>query len=448
MTTDVTGVTTKPDRLSARGRHAVPQNVSTTDRTAPCDFDADPLQQLLYDAFVVQESEIDTESLSAIVEVQGLIATGKLDIDAVMDMIAVHAQNVADATGIAIGLLNGEQLVYRAGSGSAAAYVGKHVIATLCISRRKAASREILRVENAETDTRIESAICRQFGAQSLLILPIHRDRDVVGVLEVLFTDAHTFEQREVRTYRLMADLVEEAMSCAACLEHKTGQTADLLTMRQDVGQISPKMQISPKVTTPVSDGSVLHLANNRAIRQAGGDSFAATVGVPALKQSALAVSKRRRGAPRYKAQWETALVVAVVLVVTCGIAYRARRTLSPAGAAALQRSNPIEQRLPIVPTRVQGNITSKPQNALDPGEDGRRATTMKRWVRVGDNEIDYVTEDVTVRYFTPIPGRPRVLDRNNQVRHISEDVTVRYFTPQPPLAPPPVARTPQPVGR
>jgi len=78
-------------------------------------------------------------------------------------------------------------------------------------------------------------------------------------------------------------------------------------------------------------------------------------------------------------------------------------------------------------------NSTSKPQTALGLKEEGRTAArTMKQWVRVGNNELDYVTQDVTVRYFTPKHAPQRVLDRNSRVRYISEDVTVRYFTPKP----------------
>lgn len=441
---DVTGDRTGSDRSSARGRTAVLQNVSATDMTAPFNFDAEPLQQLLCDAFAVQESGMNKESLAAIVKVQGLIATGELDIDRAMGMIAAHAQNVANAAGIAIGLLNGDQLVYRAGSGSAAPRIGQQVIATLCVSSRNAASREILRVENAQTDKRIESSICRQFGAQSLLILPIHHDGRVAGVLEVLFAEAHTFQQREVRTYRLMAGLVEEAMSCATRPEQKTSQAADLSALRQHFEQIRPQ------VNTTLSDaGPVLHVATNGAPRKTFGDSYAAAVKAPALEQSALAESKRERSkrareAPPYQNRWKSALAVAAVLVLACGVAYRDhRRTLSPSGAAALPRSNPIEQQALVVSTQGQDFITSKPHTALGPTEDGRRtARTKMGWVRVGDNELDYVTKDVTVRYFTPNTAQSSALDRNNQVRHISDDVTVRHFTPQPP-----VARTTQPAG-
>ncbi len=52
-------------------------------------------------------------------------------------------------------------------------------MATLIVAADTKGSREILRVENTQKDTRIESAICQQFGAKSLLILLIYHDRAV-----------------------------------------------------------------------------------------------------------------------------------------------------------------------------------------------------------------------------------------------------------------------------
>ena len=182
-------------------------------------FDRESFQELLANAFAVQESDIDRESLSAIVEVQRLIAKGELDADGTMHLIVDCARDVAHAGGIAVAVLEGNQLVYRAGSGVASSYVGRHAIASLVVSADTHASREILRVENAETDTRIEAAICRQFGGMALVMFLIYRDRVAVGLLQVIFTEPHAFQDREVRTYRLMAGLIEDAMSRTGALE-------------------------------------------------------------------------------------------------------------------------------------------------------------------------------------------------------------------------------------
>ena len=57
------------------------------------------------------------------------------------------------------------------------------------------------------------------------------------------------------------------------------------------------------------------------------------------------------------------------------------------------------------------------------------------RWVRVGNNELDYVAEDVTVRYFTGTSTQPRSQLSHGHVKTIGDDVTVRYFGSEP-LAP------------
>src|SRR3982074_2252410 len=182
-------------------------------------LDRESFQKFLANAYSVQQSQVDSQSLSAIVEIQRLIAKGDLDVDGTLHLIVDRTQDVANASGVAIGLLKGDQLVYRAGSGSAATYTGRSSTARLVVPADSKANCEILRVENAETDARIEAAVCRQFGAKSLLILLICHDEAVAGVLEIFFSEAHVFQDREVRTYRLMAGLVGEAMSQAARLE-------------------------------------------------------------------------------------------------------------------------------------------------------------------------------------------------------------------------------------
>jgi len=211
----------------------------------PSSLDRKTFQQLLANAFAVQESQINSRSLSAIMDVQRSIAKGKLDLDGAMRHIVESARSVANATGVAIALLKGDQLTYRAGSGSSAAYVGRQVTASLTVSANAKTNCEILRVENAQTDTRIEADICRQFGANALLILPIYHDRALAGVLDVRFSEGHAFGDPEVRTYRLMAEQIEVALNHAAQLEHLLDRNENL---RADLPPIPDARE---KITPP-----------------------------------------------------------------------------------------------------------------------------------------------------------------------------------------------------
>ena len=389
-------------------------------------LDSDPFQELLSNAFAVQASGLDRESLVAIVGLQQSIATGELDVDEALELIALRTRGIANADGIAIGLLKENQLVYRAGSGSASTYVGRHVAATLCVCRHGAANHTILRVENAQTDRRIEAAICRQFGAQALLILPISLEHVMVGMLAVIFHQAHAFQYAEVRSYRLMTGLVEEAMLYATRPEKKQTLPPDRfmqLSFREIVSQGD----------RPLSDpGLMSGSAPNRAI----GASLAVAEKLPVSHPEAPSEHEAMRF-PAHSRRWKVAAGIAVVLATSCWIAYRAA---SSVGVAALPTSSAIVQ--PAALQLVQEYLAVKPpQRLLTAGiAQKRRKAAGVISSRLPDRnyKVRYFSDDVTVRYFTPQPTQAAPDKNNHRVRRVSDDVTVRYFTPQPLPALPP----------
>jgi len=158
-------------------------------------LDRDAFQSFLANAYAMQTSGLDTRSLSALVEMQRFITGDEFDLHRAMLMMAAHAVGVCNASGVAIALLEGNELVYRAGSGSAASDVGRHVPAVLSVCASDA-RKEILKVENAEMDSRVEAEVCRQFGVNSIVMLPIYKQQVLVGVLQVQFIDAHAFLDR------------------------------------------------------------------------------------------------------------------------------------------------------------------------------------------------------------------------------------------------------------
>ena len=372
--------------------------------------DRESFEKFLARAFAAQESGLDNESLSALLELQHSITTGETDLDRAMHMVADRSRNVANATGIAVALLKADQLVYRAGSGSAAAYVGRRVTAVLSVSAHDDARDEILRVENAQADTRIEAAVCRLFGANALLIVPIYHERAVAGVLEVFYSEAHTFQDREVRTYRVMARLVEDAMLRNARPDQRKAPATQLTTV--------------PHAVQPT--------------------------GEPGLWQTVKAATAITQMVARVawdKLRWDVAAaVVSTALVVVSWVAYD-HRPAPPPDASSLQRSNAAEQQ---VPAKLSGgNRISTPQTATGGTEGMKAAGSAFKLVRVGRNEVDYIAEDVTIRRFTPKPAPPHMRVGEKQV-DFGEDVTVRYFASRPPVASqaPPVSGAARSVER
>jgi hypothetical protein len=380
--------------------------------------DRESFQQLLANAFAVQESHMDSRSLSAIVQVERLIAKGELELDGAMHVIVDCARNVANATGVAIALLQGNQLVYQAGSGSAASYIGRGRMATLTVPAEPQAGPEILRVENAQTDARIEAAICRQFGAEALLMLLIYHDRSVAGVLEILFSEAHVFQNREIRTYRLMAGLIGEAMSHAAQLERKKNLATEPPTTPRAIEQITPPRE---------------NFLN-------GGGSIFKQPYLPAAM-----IMRRPQYVLWHKGRWGLTLTaVTMVAVLALWISIGDRRSASLLRSSAPSRSRPIVQQVSVpAATRLAEGTSSLPVGPVLVKE-ARVVRAVFQRARVAENEVKYIGDDVTVRYFTPKPARHRVRVGENEVDYIGDDVTVRYFTPKPTAILTPIGSAPQ----
>lgn len=398
-------------------------------------LDREAFQQLLASAFAVQESQIDSQSLSAVMEVQRLVTRGELDVDGAMHHIVESARKVANATGVAIALLKGDRLVYRAGSGSAGSYVGRQVTASLTVPADTHRGRAILRVEDAQTDTRIEGAICREFGGYSLLILAIYRARALAGVLEVLFSEAHTFQEREVRTYELMARQIEAAIFQAARPEQKTNPIAQSPIIPKAVAQVADQGE-----TFLNDSGSLPGPLLKQSIRGERGATWATAKELPIGNQPSRFAMKIRHHAKDFKwprRQRNLALAAVSTTLILIWIAYIGGRPVSPLRSSTRPTSTVVDQQLR---SKVADSQPAKTAAAVQPAPVSVKAArpprlTVRR-VRIGSNEVDYVGEDVTVRYFTYPSAQPSRPTADRRVAYIGDDVTVRYFTPQPAVRP------------
>ena len=393
--------------------------------TADSTLDPESFQNMLASAFVVQQSLIDVQLPSAILMVRRLIAAGDMDVNGVVHLIAGRAQNVAHATGAAIGLLKGDQLVYRSGSGSAATFAGLHLTAILSVSAKTKPDNEILRVEDAETDVGIGEGICRQFGAKSLLILPIYHEQ-MLGVLQVFFDEAHAFQDEEVRAYQSMASVIAEVMTVT-----KVGPKKSVVLELSTMPAIQPT--IPPLQEAPGNSGS---LANNHSICHVARAALAESEKLPSGRTctAAAIITDRAKRFPWRMRMWKVADLAAVIIVLVTAswIAYNDGRPALPTeGVVASQRSNTGTQQGPTEVGSVKKGF-STPQTASVPTKEVMKAArSTPRLAKVGEYEIDYISEDVTVHHFTSKPALQQAPTRGDQVEYISEDVTVRHFAPK-----------------
>src|SRR5215475_10943881 len=125
-------------------------------------------------------------------------------------VIAQRAQAFTNASGVAIALSEGnaDEIVCRARSGASAPEVGTTLrvegsFTGLCIQSGKE-----LRCDDAETDTRVDTAAIRALGIRSMVVTPIKEDNRVVGILAVFAPTAHAFTITHVAVLKTMADQI------------------------------------------------------------------------------------------------------------------------------------------------------------------------------------------------------------------------------------------------
>jgi len=358
----------------------------------------DSFQSLLACAFTVQHTLLDVHSPSSTLELKHLINTGQLDLKMTMRLIAGCVRNVANATGVAIGLLESNQLAYIAGSGCATARIGRRVSATLSVASNTRHKVEILRVENAETETRIEAAICRQFGAKSLLILPIYRDRALAGVIEIIFNEARVFDDREVCIYHSMANAAGEALAYSGTFESKVGKSTMLTRPPEKMKQRALHDESLP--------GNINSLPNAHfscPAREAGTEPEKLVSGQASSTRTDSSLKELTK--PSRLLWWRLADSAAVIIVlVSAGwMAYGSGRSASSLTNSVRPTQDAHQHLEQLLSTRSEVINKSRKQSERIPTERVMKAgkRTPHRAV-IGDQEIDYVSEDVTVRHLIP----------------------------------------------
>ncbi|WP_277874359.1 GAF domain-containing protein [Leptolyngbya sp. FACHB-8] len=123
---------------------------------------------------------------------------------------------MTQATGAVVELLEGDELVYRAGSGAAADLIGLRIQRTTSLSGRCIAAKEILQSDDTETDPRVDRDACRRVGARSMVVVPLLSAGNSLGVLKVFSQVPAAFSEQDAQTLQLMAGFLTASIQLAS----------------------------------------------------------------------------------------------------------------------------------------------------------------------------------------------------------------------------------------
>jgi putative methionine-R-sulfoxide reductase with GAF domain len=135
------------------------------------------------------------------------------DLEAALQLLVERARYITGATGAALALLQGEEMVCRASAGSSAPAIGARLQVISGLTGESVARKQLLRCDNAENDPRVNLAACRELGIASIVVLPLlARTGEVRGLFELFSDHAYAFEERDLIALERMADLTRTAL--------------------------------------------------------------------------------------------------------------------------------------------------------------------------------------------------------------------------------------------
>ena len=138
------------------------------------------------------------------------------DLDASLQLIAERARVFTRATGAAIALARGEEVICLASAGPDAPGIGARVQVGSGLSGECVRSGRLLRCDDSETDPNVDRESCRALGVRSMIAVPICLDDAVVGLLEVFSPRPYAFGVNDSTVLRRLAETVQVAVDHAA----------------------------------------------------------------------------------------------------------------------------------------------------------------------------------------------------------------------------------------
>src|ERR1700733_14209355 len=184
-------------------------------------------------------------------------------LDEVLQLVAERAIAITGADGLAIALAENNEIVLRASAGAIKPDVGARIDRDSAFSGACFRSAQIVRCDDTESDPRVNSQACRALGARSMVAVPLCGRRRVIGLLEAFSTEPFGFNDTDVRSLSLLAELVlgalkpededrfaESAREASAKLESDPAQPAQELFPEQKI----PTVVTAPMASSPVEE--------------------------------------------------------------------------------------------------------------------------------------------------------------------------------------------------
>jgi GAF domain-containing protein/ribosomal protein L37E len=225
-----------PVARAKRAAQTAERTIETTDAAEPPRSDAAPAPPA---AWLVPPDH--SAALAKIVETQRELQMRRSDLADPIALIAQRVVEIVRAGGSAIGIVEGETVVYRAKAGlmtpSAGQLPQEKALSTACLRTGHA-----VRCDDIDTEFLVDADECRERGIQSMIAVPVFRDGAVAGVLEIYYSSKRGFTEQDVHSAQLMAGLVGEALAREEEKTWKKSLASERAVMLEALEKLKPNL--------------------------------------------------------------------------------------------------------------------------------------------------------------------------------------------------------------
>jgi len=310
-------------------------------------------------------------------------------LDEVLQLVAERALTITGGDGIAIALAGRDAIICRASAGKICPDHGMRVDLNSGFSGACLVSGQIVRCDDTESDARVNALACRTLGARSMVAVPLSAKQTVLGLVEAFSTEPYGFNDSDVRSLSLLAELILAAM--------RPEEEDRLAEISQRLIGESGQAPVAPELTAPEPPAPPQAPDTN--------------LGEPELVAASAGQSEQRKSTP--------GLGIVVVLVLFAGILGAALwwKMRVPVSKASIRQPAPQSIR-PAVPVAGSASVaTSSDEPPTSPEDESlpKSATAA---------QLAAFPEVTGIRHWSSADSSTVVIDLQDQVQYEAHRLT------------------------
>lgn len=161
------------------------------------------------------------------------------DLQKVLQVIVRITPEVTGSSGAVVELVEGDELVYRAASGTAADHLGERLALNASLSGQAVRKRDLVRCDDTEFDPDVDREACHAIGIRSMIIAPLLHGETAIGVLKTFSPKPKSFDDLDAYVVQLLAGICSSAVMQAREIEkHRASEERYQLLFERNVAGV------------------------------------------------------------------------------------------------------------------------------------------------------------------------------------------------------------------